>query len=261
MRPLHLIGPLALCLGVAPSAAWATVLEYSFPASWDDSVTTVTDLSSAGNNGAEGPSGGAATSTDIPPGAPAGTLSLVPDVGGLLTTATNLLDNTVVGPAGGFTMSAQFLWNGVDNGFGGVQKIVDYAGTESLQIEIDPSDSTVANLVFLLNDNDRPVSFPIVADTWYDATATFIVTGTDGSDLDGIATLTLDGTSTSAPASKTTFGDGFGRPIAIGQLALGGTELVELQGLVYDPSVALLPEPTTGVLLLSGLALGIRRRR
>ena len=138
-----------ICItGPATNAAVVDVLSYPLPAAWDGVSPTVTDQGAAGNDAAV--AGSPALSASLPPGAPAETMSLDSTGGGFQTDATGLLDNAIVAAGGGYQFSVSFLWDGAD---AGVMKIIDYAGTESLQLEnIDGTNGT-ADLRFLFNDS------------------------------------------------------------------------------------------------------------
>ncbi len=237
-----------------------SIFEYSWPASGLNPV--ISDLSSAGN---DADPGNATLSATVPSGAPVGAQSLATTDGGAATQAINLLLNATVDAAGGFRFDTQFLWDGTNDDGSSVliQKIIDYAGTESLQIEdIDLSGGT-ATLRFLFNDNAEGPTTTIVANQWYDVSAVFATTAGvqgDGS-LPGVATLTVDGNSFSENVSKTSFGDGLDRSIGIGALSVAPT-VIELHGLIYDPSVQLLPEPSTALLgLLAAASFMLSNRR
>ncbi len=260
MNCIKLASPF-FCMAIMVASAQATsVFEYSWPASGIAPV--ISDLSPAGNNADPG---NATLSPNIPPGAPAGTESLSTFDGGATTQATNLLDNALIDAAGGFRFDTQFLWDGT-NDVGSsilIQKIIDYAGTESLQIEdIDLTGGT-ATLRFLFNDNNEGPTTTIVANQWYDVSAVFLTTDGvqgDGS-LPGVATLTVDGNSFSEVLSKSNFGDGLSRPIGIGALSVAPT-IIELHGFIYDPSVTLVPEPSAALLgLVAVMGVAGRRRQ
>ncbi len=260
----------ALALLVLPAAVvQATdIVQYSFPSSWDGvgaAPQVVTDLSPAGNNGMT--TGGAATSANVPPGAPAGAMSLnTSGEGGVMTDAINLLDNPAVEAAGGFALRTWFYWDGND-GNRGVQKIIDNEGFESLQlINIDAAANT-ADLEFILNDAAGiGPTLPIVANTWYDAWAIFDSQGNtiDGiGDLAGLATVKANAASASTAVTRTTASDGQDRPIAFGVLALPAVPtLVNFSGDIYNPTVALVPEPSSiAIALLAMAGVCVRRRR
>lgn len=261
-------------LALATSGAQAQttpVFEYNFPASWNGTGTTVTDQSTAGNNGTT--QGTLALSAAVPPGAAVGTQSITTTAGGI-ETAPLLLENSIVANAGGFTYDVAFMWDGTDKtGNGHVQKIIDYAGTESLQL------TTTAGSAELQMGTSLDTGGIIIAasmtispNTWYDVTMTFDTQGNslDGlGDLAGFVSLYVDGSLVdSGSATKGTQGDNFGnRGIGVGQLAFPDTHLVLFTGQIYDPSVSLgvapVPEPSTIALgLMGGLAfLGAAARR
>jgi hypothetical protein len=258
----------AVAFGMAASAHAGAVFEYNFPASWNGTGTTVTDQSSAGNNGVTVAS--PALDTAVPPGAAAGTQSILTSSGAVLTSGTSLLSNSAVAAAGGFTYHLRFNWNGTDStNFGHTQKLIDYAGTESLQL-LTTTGSASLQMTFG-NDTgsteSTPVSTTILPNTWYDATLTFGNTSTSGGDVNGTAKLYLNGLLVSSgAATKGTYGDSLSRPIGVGQLGANFGYLVGFKGDIYDPSVQLgvsaVPEPSTAALLLGGVAmLGVRRRR
>src|SRR5579864_7052898 len=96
------ISAVAAVFGLAASDAQAStrLFEYDFPASWNGTGTAITDVSPAGNNGFL--DGTLALSAAVPPGAPGGTQSIDTSAGGILTSATGLLNNSTVFGSGGF---------------------------------------------------------------------------------------------------------------------------------------------------------------
>jgi hypothetical protein len=267
-------------LGMSGAQAQTTpVFDATFPASWNGTSTTVTDQSSAGNTGFQS---GTATYTTaaVPAGAAAltGSMSLA-GAGGIKVTPDQLLDNTTVAADGGFTYNIDFLWNGTA---AATQKLIDYAGTESLQLVNATTSSATLEMVFGGNPVTAPATSPetvassttIAPNTWYDVTMTFNTTGNslvDG-DISGVESLyvndVLVGT---ADATKGSYGDSLDRPIAIGELGYGHTSsYVGLDGDIYTASVDLgvptsAPEPTSTALLgVSGalaMAWNLRRRK
>jgi len=275
LRKLTPIPATAAVLALAATGAHANttpVFSATFPSSWNDTSTTVLDQSGAGNVGFQ--SGTATYSTSaVPPGAAAGTGSLVDaGAGGIKVTGNGtsfpvdgLLSNAVVAADGGFTYNIDFLWNGTASPT--TQKLVDYAGTESLQLS-----SLVANTSATLgmafdqgNTGTAPdtnvVYTTIAPNTWYNVTMTFNTTGNSivNGDISGLADLYVNGVLvSSAETTKGTYGDSLGRPIAIGELAYGHTtSILGLTGDIYSASVQLgvspIPAPEPSTLALSAM--------
>jgi hypothetical protein len=257
-----------LAASVANAQTAIPVFEYSFPASWSGTGTTVTDVSSGSNNGFTVAS--PALNLAVPPGAAAGTESLNTAAGAILTNATQLLANPTIAASGGFTMNISFLWNGTDSSsFGHTEKLIDYAGTESLQL-VTTSGSASLQMAFADDSGNEsvPVSTTILPNTWYNTTLTFgntSLVGTGNQDVAGTANLVVNGTLVSSgTAIKGTEGDNLVRPIGVGQLGANFGYLVGFKGLIYDPSVQLgvVPEPSTLALCaLGGLGMTILVRR
>jgi hypothetical protein len=263
------ISAVAAVFGLAASAAHATtpVFEYSFPASWNGTGTTITDVSAGGNNGFS--VGTLSLSAAVPPGAAAGTQSLVTSSGGVLTSANSLLNNATVFGAGGFTYNVSFMWNGTDStSFGHTQKLIDYAGTESLQL-VTTSGSASLQMAFTddLGNSAPVISTTVLPNTWYHVALSFWNTSMVGGDVAGIASMVVNGGSPiSAAATKGVYGDNLNRPIGVGQLGANFGNLVGFKGDIYDPSVqlgaAFVPEPSTLALgTLGGLGMLLLRRR
>ena len=247
-----------------------TILLYNFPASWDGTGTDVTDLSAAGNNGMT--TGSVGLSATIPSDAPAGDQSLAPDAGGILTTNINLLENPTIATAGGFAFEASIYWDGGE-GNRTAQKIIDNEGTESLQIQDLDLVNGTAELQFRLNDIEGPTT-RILANQWYHVLGVFNTGGNaidvDGS-LAGTASLIVDGVAVSQAVTRMsgpldpgmgTSSDTLDRPIAVGVLALpGAPTLVDFSGFIYNPTVRLIPEPSTTVLMLVTALAGLVAHR
>jgi hypothetical protein len=210
------ISAVAAVFGMAAcaQASISPVFHADFPASWNGTGTTVLDQYGTSNVGFQsGTTHATYTTATVPPGALAGTGSMALDgSAGIKVTPNSLLNNGSVLAHSGFTYDIQFLWDGTDStSFGHVQKLIDYAGTESLQLF---TASGSATLQMNFNDGGVAVSTTIAPNTWYDAKVVFNNTSLDldGSSVDGTASLFLDGTFlSSASAIKTTYGVGRGR--------------------------------------------------
>jgi hypothetical protein len=265
------ISAVAAVFGMAAcaQASISPVFHADFPASWNGTGTTVLDQYGTSNVGFQsGTTHATYTTATVPPGALAGTGSMALDgSAGIKVTPNSLLNNGSVLAHSGFTYDIQFLWDGTDStSFGHVQKLIDYAGTESLQLF---TASGSATLQMNFNDGGVAVSTTIAPNTWYDAKVVFNNTSLDldGSSVDGTASLFLDGTFlSSASAIKTTYGDSLNRPIGIGEFGYGHTtSIIGLHGDIYDASITFnqVPEPSTlAVGALGGLAImGLRRRK
>ncbi len=261
----------AAVLALAASGAHASttpLFDATFPASWNGTGTAVIDQSSAGNTGFQSGTTGATYSTSaVPLGAASGTGSMVLNgAAGIKVTPTELLSNANIAADGGFTYNIDFLWNGSTTSFA-QQKLIDYAGTESLQLDsITAGTSATLEMAFGGDASLAPnvpetiaASTTILANTWYNVTLTFNTGGNSlvGGDISGIADLYVNGVLVSSgAATKGTYGDSLNRPIAIGELAYGhSTSIVGLDGDIYNASVDLgvapVPEPSS--LALSAL--------
>ena len=186
----------------------------------------------------------------VPPAAPGGTQSLNTAGGAILDGTSAALSNATVFTAGGFNYHLAFMWNGTDStSFGHTEKLIDYSGTESLQL-VTTAGSASLQMTFGddLGAETIPVSTTILPNTWYDTTVSFAATSTTAGDVSGTASLYVNGSLVSSgSATKGTYGDGLNRPIGVGQLGANFGYLVGFKGDIYDPSVNLgsVPEPST----------------
>ena len=149
-----------------------------------------------------------------------------------------------------------------------LEKLIDYAGTESLQLDTTAVTSAKLEMVFAddAGAETTAVSTTIAPNTWYDVKLTFDNTSMVGSDVTGTANLYVNGSLVSSgSATKGTYGDGLNRPIGIGEWGYGHTTSTGgLHGDIYDASVTLgiVPEPSALALgALGGLGMMLLRRR
>jgi len=243
----------------------STLFSANFPASWNGTGTAVADLGGLAPAGFQ--SGTATYGTSIvPPGATAGTGSMgLSATGGIKVTPNGALLNANIANGGGFAFNIDFLWNGgFSSSFSGVQKLIDYAGTESLQIVANNATTATLEMAFANNAGVETdlLQYTINANTWYNTSMVFNTYGaalnSDGS-ITGTANLFVNGAQIFAygeSATKGAYGDGLNRPIGIGEFGYGHTtSILGLNGDIYNASVDLgvdtvVPEP-------SSLALGV----
>lgn len=260
------ITAVAAVFGLAASdvdAQTTPVFHYAFPASWNGTGSAITDQSTAGNNGTF--DGTLTLSAAVPSGAPGGSQSVNTSAGGILTGAASSLNNATIFGAGGFSYNVSFMWDGTDStSFGHTQKIIDYAGTESLQLTTT-SGSASLQMAFADDAGNETiaVSTTVLPNTWYNVKLEFDASSMVGNDVAGTASLVVNGGAPiSAAATKGTYGDSLARPIGVGQLGANFGYLVGFKGDIFDPSVSLVPEPSTLSLgLLGGLSMFFLRRR
>jgi Concanavalin A-like lectin/glucanases superfamily/PEP-CTERM motif len=263
----------AAVLALAATGAHASttpLFDATFPASWNGTGTVVTNLSGTGVGFQSGTA--TYTTTAVPTGAAAGTGSMaLSGGGGIKVTPTGSLNNAAIAADGGFTYNIDFLWNGAT---ATTQKLIDYAGTESLQL----NGATGLLTMSFANDTGTeatPVSTTLTANTWYNVTLAFDTTGNSlvGGDISGIADLYVNGVLVSSgAATKGTYGDGLNRPIGIGEFGYGHTtSILGLNGDIYNASIDLgvapVPEPSSlalgalGGFGLLGMTWKARRRK
>lgn len=233
------------------------VFEYAFPASFDGTGTLIEDLSPANQDATPG---AATLSSNVPPGAPAGSMSLNTADGGARTVNTSLLTNAAIDAALGFRYDVEFFWDGSSNSFD-ILKLVDYTGTEALQILVDPS-SGDGTLAMFFDDAATALELPVSPNEWVTASLVFTNSGPlDGGALPGEATLTANGASVSASVIKTAQGDGLGRPFGIGGFPIA-PNIIQFQGDIFSASVSLIvPEPGAAAMVFVTGLLGFGRRR
>lgn len=219
------------------------LFSYVFPTSYDGSIDRqdVYDESPAGTMAiADGYNGDApiGLSTDIPPGAPSGTqsLDLTTDYGVILTNRLQLLNVPSIIAAGGFTIDLWF--KGVPSGDSGFQKIFDYAGTESIAIDL-PSQrlrvtlNSSAQTTLLLGEDEG-----LNLDDWNHVVVEFhVLDEWEQNRALGNLVVKLNDYETSAEFALTNYGDTLNRPTAIGRHPTAATEYY--RGLIYSPSLYL----------------------
>ena len=257
LKKLTPIPAAAAMLALAATGAHAQttpVFNYNF-STWPG-AGDVTDSSSAGNygtyNGAP-----ALETTSLPSGA---TAAVNTSAGGFDSSANKSLANSALATAGGFTMNIEFMWGGSSTS-GKVQTLLDYAGTESLQLSGSTLEMQYASDAGAENVAN---TYTIQANTWYDVTLDFDTTGNSlvGNDISGLSSLYVDGTLIgSAEATKGDYGDNLDRGIGVGEFSANsryGLKINDFQGDIATASVDLgneitpTPEPSSVSLALLG---------
>jgi hypothetical protein len=271
--PLHctfFAGSVFLAVSAGTSeAALTSIFQYRFPASYDPAVTgtAVTDLGSTAHNGTL--TGTAPLSTDVPAGAPAGARSAIMDPSAynvFKTNGTDLLTNTAVAGAGGFTFDVWFKGTG---GTATSGKVLDNAGTEYIAVV---GSSTGTPTIFMSTSDNISnrvtlgVSDGLSVLDWNHVTFSFVVTDTSNPTLTGgNYIITLNGiTTTYIGKTMSNFGDTLNRPFSMGAHPTAAAATADrYSGLIYNPSAFLgaVPEPSTGLLALAAGPLLLRRRR
>ena len=245
----------------------STLFSANFPASWNGTGTAVADQGGLAPAGFQSGTATYTTST-VPPGATAGTGSMgLSAVGGIKVTPNGALLNQNIANGGGFAFNIDFMWNGgFSSSFGGVQKLIDYTGTESLQIVANNATSATLEMAFANNAGAETdlLQYTISANTWYNTSMVFNTYGaalnSNGS-ITGTANLYVNGAQIYAygeSATKGTYGDSLAsgsqdRPIGIGEFGYGHTtSIIGLDGDIYSASIDAVPEPSTFALSLLG---------
>lgn len=245
------------------------IFRYTFPGAGNltGAGQTIVDGSSAGNNARTlyGGTGFHGADPFDPAGANAADGSLNAAVQSIVTTGTQLLRNESVAEAGGFVMEAAFR---LDASYAS-RRIMDYAGTDS----IGTHTSGGLDYFQVRMNNETLLDYQISKGQWYDSRVEFLADSeTLTPDLDHAGQFKLDGTLNvylddvliySEFVTRTGLGDSWDGPIGIGKDAVASAGW--FQGLIYNPTVHLVPEPTTLSMLSFGLlavfGAGRRRRR
>ncbi|MBN1443313.1 MAG: hypothetical protein JXA90_11445, partial [Planctomycetes bacterium] len=237
-EPRVSLGPVALddllLQEAEPPTGTGEVFRYSFAST--TVLPNIPDASGAGNGATAG--GAAALSSDTPDSAPddGGNRSLNTSGGaGAVTSGTGLLSNDAIESAGGFLMEVWFQWNGG----GGVNSIIDYAGTD--RIIIDTGNPMAGQVELEMSGAFIPLGIAIPGE-WHYVAVIFSSGGRPripGGGIEGAVKVFFDQTILPAgffAALKDTTGDGRNAGIGIGQNPLGGDAF---DGLVYEPRVRL----------------------
>ncbi|MCA9196216.1 MAG: LamG domain-containing protein [Planctomycetales bacterium] len=241
---------LMVCLTV-PGLAQTTIFHYRVNDSDDAGLPVVPSV--GGEDGIAGPD--VELSSDIPTvGVPAdaGNRSLFGGgLDGINSADIVELDNGLISDAGGFTYETWFNWDG----FGDINSIIDYAGTEKLVIDVNAGAGN--ELRMRINSNGGLDSFiaEVEPETWYYSAVVFDTQGNDLAEdlsITGVFHLYLDGEllDTTDEVTITEFGDSLGRTIGISKHPLGFARDF-FNGLVYEPRVSL-GALTAGQLLYQG---------
>jgi len=245
----------------------STLFSANFPASWNGTGTAVADLGGLAPAGFQSGTTPTYTTSIVPPGATAGTGSMgLSATGGIKVTPNGALLNANIANGGGFAFNIDFLWNGgFSSSYGGAQKLIDYAGTESLQIVANNATTATLEMAFANNAGVETdlLEYTINANTWYNTSMVFNTYGaalnSNGS-ITGTANLFVNGAQIFAygeSATKGAYGDGLNRPIGIGEFGYGHTtSIIGLDGDIYSASIDAVPEPSSIALsALGGLGL------
>lgn len=270
MKPAFQIAFLAgslLFAATRAESAVTSVFQYRFPASYDPAAgAAVTDLGPTAHHGTR--TGTVALSPDVPSGAAPGTLSAVMDPAAynvFKTTGTDLLTNTLVANAGGFTFDVWFKGTG---GTATSGKLIDNAGTEYIAVVGSSTGTPTMFMSTSDNINNRVtlgVPDGLLVNDWNHITFSFEVTDTTNPILTGgNYIITLNGTTrTFTGKTMSNFGDTLNRSMSIGAHPVGTAAADRYNGLIYNPQVFLgvVPEPSTALLSLASGALLLRRRR
>ncbi len=251
-------------------AALNPVFEYSFPASYDGTTTTLTDLSPAGTHGVVQSTG--AYLDGVRPAGFASGGSMHGLLGGRgLTNAIDLLANADIAAAGGYTMDLWARWDNEDlvNGAVPTSQLLSYSGTETIM----SVNGSLAATLYLEGNIFEYVMGPVIeVGKWYHIVAEF---DTMGSTVNGAGSIFGEMNLWVNGVLENTFsglvnsvGDDIDRPVGLntwpGDLNFGGAGLNSTAKL-FNPSLYLgvaVPEPTSAGILgvAMVLGLGVRRR-
>jgi hypothetical protein len=222
------------------SSAETNLCLYQFPDSYDGTGQTVTDLSGRGNDATTLMNTNSYVE-EAPSGKSGGSFDATAGPNDFNTDATLLLENSILQTNNGYSYEVWFKWNGE----GSNNKIIDYAGTESLRINGD------AELLFGAIETSIAQGYlgwdiiygPLEADQWYHIIATF---DSEGNSLDengallGNAKLFIDDelVAFTNNVKKGTYGDELNRKIGYCNHPnrYAGNEF---NGLIHNPRVTL----------------------
>lgn len=182
-------------------------------------------------------------SDDIPTvGVPAGAGNRSIDngiTGGIVSPDVVELGNDLIADEGGFTYELWFNWSG----FGDINSIIDYSGTEKLVIDVNQGTGNELRMRVNSDGNLDTFIAEVEPETWYYTAVVFDTEGNelgDDNSITGVFHLYLDGEKleTSDEVTITEFGDSLNRPIGVSKHPLGFARDF-YEGLVYEPRVSL----------------------
>ena len=221
-------------------AARTELFYYNFPASSANlgsaSPSTVSDVSTAGNDANAYNFSGTGLSTDIPAGMPAADRSIDFTTGGtggnevINNKTPKLLNNTDIDSNGGFTFD---VWLKINNApTSGVSSIIDYGGSTRLCI------NNSGKIIMYFESSTSFTGSTLTTGQWYHVVAEFLPQDLSGGDLSGTCYLKVDGNiAASGSTVKKKGGDVRNRPIGIGRHPNAGQE--GFDGYIYNPRVYL----------------------
>jgi fibronectin type 3 domain-containing protein len=222
-------------LSVQMQGVYTNACKYSFPASYDGTGTTVTDIGGLGNDATLLSNANAYVAGEYPSGGSGGSFNAgLPN--DFYTDAPIILNNNMIALYGGFSYDVWIKWNGeaCPNG-----KIIDYAGTDFISLND-------GELKFGMVNNPGYTGTEIstnglVQDVWYHVVAIFNTQGNSIDSEGGIAGLMQLFVDDELVARKNwgkgTFGDDLNRSIGFGNHPNHYANN-DFKGMIYNPCVS-----------------------